>query len=1141
MTSCFEDKKVKYGETEHYTAMAQPVRNHLNALADDRSNKQTRWIWELLQNAHDASVASDQKFIARINDNSKELVFLHNGSGFTIGQIYHLIFHGSTKVEDEKTIGQYGSGFLATHLLSWDIDVSGLLDNIEDPDLPDDGKYFNFRLTRKPGEKVEELADSMKNTWDNLKPVSLLSVPIPEDFTTRFLYPITEESAKAAVRQGIKTLEQCAPFMFVFNKVFHRIDFNIKERSEDQSLKIFQRRLSVKSGLREITVIRSRNENHTELKYLLAEGKKASVAVRLESNDDRRSECLSIERTPRLFVAFPLIGTESFSFPAVINGNPKFFKPTDNRDGVLIGEGKESDTNQNRSNQDVIREACELLVSLIKEAASKGWDHVHQWIKIPSAEKLESQEWLRNQIKEELIEKIRETPVVLTLSDKPIETKAATIPVAKSPDSVERLWDLLEDHKEYRERLPRQDESKGWYNAFKSWAKVHSKDSSEEFSEVDISKVFPEVMNARALANNLEDCTGLRDLQKLLQENVSPIEWLDQLYGFLKDDRLFDDKIRSLCIFPNQDGEFCQLDDLHPDRGIDKKLKDIDKLLKGKIHKKLRSDVLHSLEDERRTEGWDNKQVVNLLIKQLQKLHKEMNSDDNFKKATTHLFAWIVRQDRREYWEYLQNVPVFTDDGEFHYSLREASSNNIPPFAPIYAWQKDLQEFSDIFPQNRILASEYFEILPDSNDWRKLNEEGIVRMDKDEDIITYEEAKKINFKDFCPRDDDKLNQQEDSEHKTANCIVVTSVKELSDIMRPLRGKPELAVKFWRFLTEWLIKKDTQGFKEVTLECESCTANSGKIVNHKCYTAAWLKPVRDNQWVRRVSPSPKSLANLLRGKESVIRELRQNQDIDKLLYAIGVPPADLQLDLLAENPVKRDKAVNFAAEVYGMPEDKIDGAHKVLQYIKEGGDSILKDIEKNESKRRTINENRSVGKQVEEFVRQILTEKFPKKKFNVKPDYIGADFEIVELEVTQGAQKLWIEVKSTRNKSNSQEVKMSSEQAKKAVKKNANFLLCVVPIPEGVEIDLETVRKNMRFIANIGDRVSQLYDDIVFLEEVREYITEDLTAETIADVRLTVDSGEIGVLIKNSVWEKNGFPLDELVEHLIRTNNNIVTY
>ena len=179
-----------------------------------------------------------------------------------------------------------------------------------------------------------------------------------------------------------------------------------------------------------------------------------------------------------------------------------------------------------------------------------------------------------------------------------------------------------------------------------------------------------------------------------------------------------------------------------------------------------------------------------------------MNPDDNFKKATTH--AWIVRQDREEYWEYLQDVPVFQmmENPTILYELPR-----IPPFAPVCAWQKDLQEFSDIFPRSRILASEFFEALSNSDDWRRLNEEGIIRMDKDEDIITYEEAKKVNFKDFCSKDDDKLDQQEDSEHKTANCIVVTNVKELSSIMAPLRDNPELAVKFWRFLTEWLIKKD----------------------------------------------------------------------------------------------------------------------------------------------------------------------------------------------------------------------------------------------------------------------------------------------------------------------------------------------
>ena len=198
-------------------------------------------------------------------------------------------------------------------------------------------------------------------------------------------------------------------------------------------------------------------------------------------------------------------------------------------------------------------------------------------------------------------------------------------------------------------------------------------------------------------------------------------------------------------------------------------------------------------------------------------------------------------------------------------------------------------------------------------------------------------------------------------------------------MAPLRDKPEHAVKFWRFLTQWLIKKDTQGFKEETLECESCTNGHGEVVTHKCYTAAWLKPVRDNQWIRRVSPSPKSLANLLRENELALRDLSQNPDIDRLLDAIGVPRSDVDLALMAEDPEKRDAAVNFASEVYGMPEDRFVLAHQVVQRIKTADKSVLKDFEENEAKRRTIDENREVGKQVEESVKQILKEEFPREK------------------------------------------------------------------------------------------------------------------------------------------------------------------
>ena len=106
--------------------------------------------------------------------------------------------------------------------------------------------------------------------------------------------------------------------------------------------------------------------------------------------------------------------------------------------------------------------------------------------------------------------------------------------------------------------------------------------------------------------------------------------------------------------------------------------------------------------------------------------------------------------------------------------------------------------------------------------------------------------------------------------------------------------------------------------------------------------------------------------------------------------------------------------------------------------------------------------------------------------------------------------------------------MEPSQGKKAVEEKDNFLLCVVPIPKGSETDIETVRENMRFVANIGDKVASLCDDLKDLEEFRE----DITADTPSGVRLDVEKTKAGILIKESVWKKHGFSLEKLIEHLM---------
>ena len=101
---------------------AQAVFKHLDRIRDNRSALGARWIWELLQNARDA--AGPQGVQIRIQVSATECRFVHDGRPFASEEIAHLVYHGSTKI-DVEDIGQFGSGFLATHLLSNIVHVTG--------------------------------------------------------------------------------------------------------------------------------------------------------------------------------------------------------------------------------------------------------------------------------------------------------------------------------------------------------------------------------------------------------------------------------------------------------------------------------------------------------------------------------------------------------------------------------------------------------------------------------------------------------------------------------------------------------------------------------------------------------------------------------------------------------------------------------------------------------------------------------------------------------------------------------------------------------------------------------------------------------------------------------------------------------
>ena len=1095
---------------------AQGVLNHLKALYSNRAHVLTRWVWELLQNARDASVGSNTGLCASFEQNQAEIVFRHNGNNFKINEIAHLIYHGSTKIESTETIGQYGSGFLTTHLLSPEIHVSGQLN---------DDRPFEFLLKREV-DSVNDLSLSMEQAWNDFKS-SLSEIPVDDDLTTKFRYSL-DGDAFEAVEEGIATLKQCAPYVVVFNQEFSSID--VKSPDESISFTVINRESLEQDGLQQVTVEESKDGNRRERKYILAQGEKASVTAPLEYVGDD-VECLSVGRTPRLFLGFPLVGTENFSFPAVINSLN--FTPTANRDGAYLAQ---SDDEANIENQSVIEEACKLLIRLLRFAAESGWRNNHVLANVPTIHERDwlKSDWLRECLKEQLIGKIRQNPVVLNEDGEGIPSDDLELPLANTDEGVKALWDLLDGWQGSREGLPRRGESDGWCNAVKSWAKV---------SECEVSS-FNEVTDGVKLASYVHrvsqaNPTTHRISRLDLKEGVGAIKWLDQFIAFLYNDGL-SEAVRDYRIVPSQERFLRTLHNLHRDCGIHPELKSVASLLEWHIGRELRDTKITSLSDESGEGDWDSKYVVGELIKRLQE-RAENDPNDNFGRASIRLFAWIVSQ---ESWDLLRGFPVFAERGNSDswtvIKLERAAEDEVRPLAPVKAWEEYLRPFSELFPQRYTLDNAFFDAAPDTDVWQKLDDAEFLRRD----VII---RKETYFCVFLP--DKPLTEGEN--HKTSEYIDVTDIAFLTradiGIMDRVRQSQRMARIFWRFLTEWLIVHDSKGLEinEALCDCKE---------SHRYYPAAWLEPVVERMWVPRGErrsdlATGESLAGLLRGSGWEPSSLNENPAVIKLLEAINVTHFDLLRAFVAADPEQRKEQdniltgilaatggdvsrLNHVREILVAAREDVNCLDHAREYIEDlkNDDALPEVLAERRERRRIVHENQRLGAQVEDLVKESLEG----EGFTVRRTGVGSDFEItynsaemgdvVRLELSRANQSWLIEVKATRD----QDVRMTATQARTAVEEDDRFLLCVVPVENEIAMpELEDVRSNMRFVGNIGPRVTKLCDDLDDLEKLRNSIT----GEEIPGVRLEVVSGAARVRVGSSVWQDDGFRIEELPNKL----------
>ena len=769
-----------------------------------------------------------------------ELIFRHNGRGFEPDEITHLVYYGSTKLEQDDPIGQFGSGFLTTHLLSLIIDVSGQLT---------DGQTFDFRLDRS-GDSVADLQQRMDASFEafksSLAPAGDGGV-VGGGAVTTFRYPI-DERASEAVQKGIQALALTGPYVAAVNQEFKRIQFLTVDSGVVIELRN-RRGLAEHIKEVEVNVSAQGSEREERRSHVVAEFDGVAVAVPLE----RRGEDVALlppTNGPKLLLGFPLIGTEDFSFPAVVHSLR--FSPTEERDGVYLGQ---SDDQVNQENQAALEQGCRLLLAIIGFAAESGWARTHVLAELPPvrAQRWLDEAWLRNCLRKHLVDPIRTTSSVLTESGRVIAPIDSTMPMANSPESVNRLWLLARALTTLKDRLPRQAEAQGWCSAARSWAALYDC-LPRELKEM--------TMDGRDLAAHVEGAGSTDALQAQIEDGDAT-SWLDEFYGFLSTNG-FDDALRGLKIVPNQNGRFSTLTNLQRDRDIPGELKEIAQLVGWDLRGELRDTGFRTLADEPGAGDVDGDVVILKLIVRLSE-RMENALDDNFKVASVRLFAWLAANGR---WRHLEGFPAFSDEGASSTTMKlRRYEDDAPeqPLAPVQTWVEPLRKYADLFPRRHILSDDFAAGLDNFSIWSALDKCGFLRTS-----VLY--TRTVPFDRFLP--DEPLPEEDEGEveHKVDGTVEVTDVAFLSggdiSILSRVRQSRNLALLFWDFLTQWLAVEDAQGLK---IQESMCVCGS----THRYYPAAWLVPSQATNGFRWDAGAPTGPAHTPSRSSSATADGRWN--------------------------------------------------------------------------------------------------------------------------------------------------------------------------------------------------------------------------------------------------------------------------
>lgn len=486
---------------------ASKIYNELKKLTsssiEDQERFRKRWIWELIQNASDCC-RFGEKIDIEVNfvENSR-LAFSHNGRGFSKDNLLSIVTQFSNKITEEDSMGKFGTGFISTALISPNIIIDSFLEDTK--------QNFSLKLDRS-GESIETLRNSIDenlriienlNNRDNVSQLATNRTIFSYDLASL----VKKEGAIKAINEGIVSLENHVIYLLAFNDRISSIKCNGKKYSVKN-----RESSTTEPALSLIDIIEEQTQEVTSLVAFDFEDGTIAAPFKRGERFLKIDSCSS-----RLFCNFPLVGTEDYPFPIILNSS-KFNVEVD-RDGIF-----ESDLENIR----IIDNSIKAYDRLLQLFCSKS---EFELFNICGFERIQKTNYKKN-LSRRLDSIIFNKELVLTNSGKMMsiwdsnEQKQIFVPKENTEGFEYQVWDLFSGIPSIN--IPIAEFSEGW----------------RAIIENDIT-----VSNIQN--NYLKDSTI--EKFKAWFGNEDAIKWLNNYYQYLAN---LGDKFTKNIVLPNAYGEF---------------------------------------------------------------------------------------------------------------------------------------------------------------------------------------------------------------------------------------------------------------------------------------------------------------------------------------------------------------------------------------------------------------------------------------------------------------------------------------------------------------------------------------------------------------------------------------------------------